>query len=142
MNNTKEKMKNEAIRRLQVLVDKLGLDASVVDKFRAGQLCLSCPSWDGDHSDLFDFEKDWDYQEDVDAFEQETGYLVYHVVEDLLGLNFFYVDEEDEDTDWSDWDINNGWTNVYGTSFNPQLYSNEYGYMKFAALDGALIRIG
>ena len=78
------KMKQEAIRRLQVLVDELGLDASVVEKFRTGQLCLSCSSYDGGSGALLDFEKDWDYQEDVEAFEQKTGYLVYHVVEDLI----------------------------------------------------------
>lgn len=142
MDNKIEKMKQEAIRRLQVLVDELGLDASVVDKFKAGQLCLSCSSYDGGSGAILDFEKDWDYQEDAEAFEQKTGYLVYHVVEDLMGLDFFFVEEEDEDFEWSDWDVNGGWMTVYAMAFNQQCIRNEYGYMKFKAVDGALVRIG
>lgn len=137
MNNTKEKMKNEAIRRLQILVDKLGLDASVVDKFKTGQLCLSCQNLLGIYG-VFNFEKDWHYQKDVNAFENETGYMVYHVVEDPIGLDFFYV-KEDEETDW---DISDGWAMVYGMVFNQKYFCSEYGYMRFKAVDGALVRIG
>jgi hypothetical protein len=77
----KEKMKAEALTRLEELCDEMGLNPKVFDYFNKGKLYYSYLTAGGYMGSIDTINYDKRYADAVKAIEKETGALVYHVIE-------------------------------------------------------------
>lgn len=125
-------MKNEAIQRMEIT----GLYPKVIDEFRdENKLNLSDNGW------LFWLSED--YQKRVNAFEAETGNLVYHVIETntTLGkmLSLLYVSSCPDEWDEDRADLKNCCPLVYVINLDDE-YCSEFGSIIIRNLFGGLVR--
>ncbi|MBR2028476.1 MAG: sel1 repeat family protein [Oscillospiraceae bacterium] len=101
----KAAQKDEALSRIESLVDKVGLDALVLDCWRDGGCQLTYCDFDesyvGKAEDMYLGHKagadyvykagDVDWIDEVKAFEEKEDSLVYHVIQQSEGLYFLFV---------------------------------------------------
>lgn len=127
-------MKQEALKRMKVLQ----LRPDVISKFERRDAIresflgtISCP--------LYDVVKR------IKEFEEESGGLVYHVIENYyedIGhlLSFLFVSKYDEEWEQDMDDLNYMTPLVYVANVTDENCS-EYGSIKIKSYDGGLIRV-
>lgn len=97
MNITKEEKKQEALKRLHVLVDQFNLGPKIENYFDQDRLYYSY----GYSMDTIHYEES--YAESAKAFEKRYQCLVYHAIEAETHfgkmLSFLYVSDDQEE--WS-----------------------------------------
>ena len=97
MNISREKKNNEAIRRLQQLVEQMGLNPKVVDYFQQGKIYYSYITG-GVIGSIDTITYDPRYEKAVQDFEsQYEGFVVYHAIETGDMLSLLYVSDIEED---------------------------------------------
>ena len=139
MNVTKEAKKTEAIKRLEELVRKYGLNPNTVKYFKEDRLYYSYLTGGGFIGSIDTINYDERYVEAVKDFENSRNCLVYHVIETGNVLSFLYI--SDYESDWEEERPMDGEICAYVYPLEEPDWS-EVGYIRIAAYQGALIRIG
>ena len=138
-----EKMKAEALTRLEELCDEMGLNPKVYDYFNEGKLYYSYLTAGGYMGSIDTINYDKRYVDAVKAIEKETGALVYHVIEtqvkNAVLLALLYVSKYTED--WMTEHLENNLIYAYVCCPDSPL-DYEVGSIALSSKQGALIRIG
>lgn len=140
----KQKMKQEAIKRLKVLTSKYNLNPNLLKYFKEDRLYYSYLTAWGFIGSIDTISYDPAYENAVQEFESKTGYLVYHAIESVTMygkmLSLLYVGCN-MDT-WEDEQLLNDYIIAYTINFDFPACS-EYGEIKVGQFgsSGALIRI-
>lgn len=138
-----EKMKAEALTRLEELCDEMGLNPKVYDYFNEGKLYYSYLTAGGYMGSIDTINYDKRYADAVKAIEEETGALVYHVIEtqakNAVLLALLYVSKYTED--WMTEHLENNLIYAYVCCPDSPL-DYEVGSIALSSKQGALIRIG
>ena len=138
-----EKMKAEALTRLEELCDEMGLNPKVYDYFNEGKLYYSYLTAGGYMGSIDTINYDNRYADAVKAIEEETGALVYHVIEtqvkNAVLLALLYVSKYTED--WMTEHLENNLIYAYVCCPDSPL-DYEVGSIALSSKQGALIRIG
>lgn len=138
-----EKMKAEALTRLEELCDEMGLNPKVYDYFNEGKLYYSYLTAGGYMGSIDTINYDKRYADAVKAIEKETGALVYHVIEtqvkNAVLLALLYVSKYTED--WMTEHLENNLIYAYVCCPDSPL-DYEVGSIALSSKQGALIRIG
>ena len=132
-----DKMNREALERLAILEKLYGLNPKVRRYFEDGKLYYSYITGGGYIGSIDTINYDSRYAEIVESFEEQTDYLVYHVIEHKNTIALLYVSD-----DYSDWvDERPQKEGVLAHVVELDDYENETGYIKLDILQGALRRI-
>lgn len=132
-----EKIHQEAIDRLSTLEKLYGLNPKVKQYFEEGKLYYSYITGGGYIGSIDTINYDPRYAEIVESFEEQTGYLVYHVIEHKNTIALLYVSDN-----YSDWiDERPQKEGILAHVVDMDDYDNEVGYIKLDILQGALRRI-
>ena len=138
-----EKMKAEALTRLEELCDEMGLNPKVYDYFNEGKLYYSYLTAGGYMGSIDTINYDKRYADAVKSIEEETGALVYHVIEtqvkNAVLLALLYVSKYTED--WMTEHLENNLIYAYVCCPDSPL-DYEVGSIALSSKQGALIRIG
>ena len=166
----KSKMHKEALSRMRVLQEKFDLNPKILKNLEDEKLYYSyrVSGWSFGCIDTIDYDEL--YEEEVRAFEEETGNYVYHVIETkIMGsvcavdtgnveisnlergdnepitmLTFLYVSPYEED--WSTQRLEDDYLFAYVVNLGEQgsdccdAYFGEYGYVYLTSDCGALLR--
>ncbi|GEM_PF-201658 len=130
------KQKNEAIKRLMALEKLFGLNPKVRKYFEDGKLYYSYLTGGGYIGSIDTINYDKRYADIVDQFEEQTDYLVYHVIEHNHTLSLLFVN--DDYTEWEKERPTLDGVMAYVISLSDLSY--ECGYIKLDVLGGALRR--
>lgn len=139
--NLKEKMKQEAVRRMKVLE----ILPDVVGMFeKDGTICYSENMGAGFTGILFNFSKHPEWLDQVRKFEEENGYLVYHAAlthftfGDVLDLLYVH----DEEHEWEDElkELEQGYADIYGINLSDGWLS-EFGSAKYEPRIGGIHKL-
>lgn len=137
MNVSHEEKKQEAIRRLEKLTQKLSLNPHILEYFKDDKLYYSYLEAGGFLGSIDTINYNNKYKEVVSNFEAKHGYLVYHVIETGNTIALLYVsDEKDE---WEYEQLQNDTIMAYVFNFDMPEWS-EPGDITLSSLQGALIR--
>lgn len=139
--NNKETEKNkiqlEAIQRLSDLEKLYNLNPKVKKYFEEGKLYYSYITGGGFIGSIDTIQYDPRYEKIVESFEEQTGYVVYHVIEHKNTISLLYVSSNS-----SAWVAEKPQKEgVLAQVFDLDDYKNEEGYIKIDVLQGALYRI-
>ena len=135
-NMDSEKQKKEAIERLSMLEELFELNPKVKKYFTEGKLYYSYLTGGGYIGSIDTINYDKRYAAIVKAFEKQTSYLVYHVVERDNTISLLFVSD-----DYSQWiDERPTAAGVMAQIVNVDTYDNEFGYIKLDHFQGALYR--
>lgn len=129
-----EKMKEEAIQRMRILK----LYSTVLQDFAAeGRINYSCSNCG------FLYWLDEDMENRVGQFEEEHGYLVYHVIDNHTSigrmLSYFYVTPNEEEWEQDRQDLKDGCPIVYVENVDDELLS-EFGSIGIGLRNGGVVR--
>lgn len=139
-NNEKDekiKVMQEALQRLSDLEKLYGLNPKVRKYFDEGKLYYSYITGGGFIGSIDTIQYDPRYAEIVENFEEQTGCLVYHVIERKNTIALLYVSN-----DSSDWVVQRPRKEgILAHVFDVDSYENEGGFIKVDIIQGALYRI-
>lgn len=134
--SNKDKMFQEAMVRLNMLEELHNLNPNVKQYFENGKLYYSYITGGGYIGSIDTINYDERYTTIVKAFEKQTTYLVYHVIERGKTIAILFVG-----------DNTNCWMDERPTSagvmawvFDVETNENELGYIQIDNLQGALYR--
>ena len=131
------KQKQEAIERLSTLEALYELNPKVKKYFEDGRLYYSYITGGGYIGSIDTINYDKRYAAIVESFEEQTSYLVYHVIERGSTIALLYVSR-----DYSDWpDERPTSAGVMAHVVDVETFENEIGYIKIDCFNGALYRI-
>lgn len=145
MTTTKTEIKNEAINRINTLIEKCKLNPNVWKYFKEDKVYYSYLTAGGFMGSIDTISYDKNYEQAVKEFEKKhPDCLVYHAIESittqgkLLSLLYVSNDKEDWETERLESD-NNIMSYVFNLD-NPNL--SEFGYITIDAFmeSGALVR--
>lgn len=129
-----EKMKEEAIQRMRILK----LYSTVLQDFAAERRINYSFSNFG-----FLYWLDEGMEKRVCQFEEEYGYLVYHVIDSHTSigrmLSYFYVTPNEEEWEQDRQDLKDGCPIVYVENVDDELLS-EFGSIRIELRNGGVIR--
>ncbi len=131
---TIEQMKEEALKRMDILK----LHPNVIKEFRdQGVLNYS-------YSVLgFLYWLTEETQARVDAFEKETGYLVYHAIEDetVIGrlITLLYISDDSDEWERDKQDLREGYALAYVINADDEMCS-EFGSVGLESVNGGVVR--
>lgn len=132
----REKQIKEALDRLSMLEKLFKLNPKVKKYFENGKLYYSYITGGGYIGSIDTIHYDARYAEIVKAFEEQTSYLVYHVIEHGDTISILFVSD-----DYNRWlDERPTTMGVMALTFNVQTSENKFGYIKIDSLQGALYR--
>ena len=142
---TSVEIKNEAINRIETLIEKCNLNPKVLNYFKEGKVYYSYLTAGGFLGSIDTISYDKSYEQAVKKFEMEhPDYLVYHVIETITlsgkFLSLLYVSSEKEDWESERLQSDNA-IMVYVLNLdNPEL--SEFGYITVEGFgeSGALVR--
>lgn len=143
-----EKMKNEAIKRLEGLTKTLDLNPNIVKYFREDKLYYSYITGGGMIGSIDTIGYIPKYQEIVKQFEEQYKSLVYHVIEDSFGmLSLLYVSNNEEEWPYERPEGKYLYANVY--VFDKEelkkgkhvVEYEEFGSIVCESFNGAIVRI-
>lgn len=130
----------EAVKRMKML----GLYEQVIDDFeKTGRVYYSERTSLGGILYWLDNNPDW--EERVKRFEEEHNAVVYHAVHnytefgELLAL--LYISDEEEEWEYEQMDIQDGYVFSYCINFNAPECS-EFGSIVVRQMAGGLVRVG
>lgn len=130
------KQKKEALERLKTLENLFGLNPNVRKYFEAGRLYYSYITGGGYLGSIDTIHYNPQYAEIVGAFEAQTSYLVYHVIESGNNLSLFYVSNDEKE--WpAERPIPAG---VLAYIVNVKSGVQDTGYIEVDGFQGALYR--
>lgn len=133
----KNKVMQEALQRLSDLEKLYGLNPKVRKYFDEGKLYYSYITGGGFIGSIDTIQYDPRYAEIVENFEEQTGCLVYHVIERKNTIALLYVSN-----DSSDWVVERPRKEgILAHVFDVDSYENEGGFIKVDIIQGALYRI-
>lgn len=133
----KNKVMQEAFHRLSDLEKLYGLNPKVRNYFEEGKLYCSYITGGGFIGSIDTIQYDPRYAEIVDNFEEQTGCLVYHVIERKNTIALLYVSN-----DSSDWVVERPRKEgILAHVFDVDSCENEGGFIKIDIMQGALYRI-
>ena len=133
----KNKVMQEALHRLSDFEKLYGLNPKVHNYFEEGKLYYSYITGGGFIGSIDTIQYDPRYAEIVESFEEQTGCLVYHVIERKNTIALLYVSN-----DRSDWVVERPRKEgVLAHVFDVDSYENEGGFIKVDIMQGALYRI-
>ncbi len=131
----KNKRRQEAMLRLSMLEDLYHLNPNVRKYFENGKLYYSYITGGGYIGSIDTINYDERYAAIVKAFEEQTSYLVYHVIEHKKTISILFVGDDRR------------WTHerptragVVACVFDMETNENELGYIQLDHLQGALCR--
>lgn len=131
------KVMQEALYRLSDLEKLYGLNPKVRKYFDEGKLYYSYITGGGFIGSIDTIQYDPRYAEIVENFEEQTGCLVYHVIERKNTIALLYVSN-----DSSDWVVERPRKEgLLAHVFDVDSYENEGGFIKVDIMQGALYRI-
>lgn len=140
MNNVRE----EAIKRIETLVNTFKLNPNILKYFKDGQVYYSYTIFMGASASIDKISYDKEYEKAVQDFETEhKGYLVYHAIESLTEqgkmLTLIYVGSDEEE--WGSERLADDSIMAYVVNFTHPEYS-EFGYVSVGrhGESGALAR--
>lgn len=129
-----EKMRNDAIKNIEALIKKLGLNPNVKEYFEQGKVYYSYLTASGLLGSIDTIDYDERYPEIVKDCEEKHNCLVYHAIEcgDLLALLFVQ-------RKYSNRLIGDRITAIVYNLKAPGYY--EMGEIRLSSQDGALVMI-
>ena len=131
----RDKLEQEALERLTLLEKYYGLNPNVRKYFSEGKLYYSYITG-GFIGSIDTIHYDKRYVNIVNSFEEETEFLVYHVIEHKDTIALLFVSK-----DYSDWIEERPSSNgVMAFVVNVNTDDKECGYIKLDVLQGALRR--
>lgn len=132
----RDKMMGEALYRLSELEKLYGLNPKVREYFSDGRLYYSYLTGGGYMGSIDTINYDKRYAEIVRKFEEETSFLVYHVIEHEDTVSLLFVSD-----DYSQWQEERpSSTGVLAQVVNVERYENKCGFIKLDVIQGALRR--
>lgn len=133
----KDQMMEEAIERLVVLEKQYGINPKIRKYFEEGKLYYSYITGSGFIGSIDTINYDERYAKIVEAFQKQTSFLVYHVIEHGDTISLLFVGN-----DRSEWPEERPTSaGVMAQVVQMDSYENECGYIKLDMFQGALIRI-
>lgn len=134
MTVTKAMMKAEALKRMDIL----NLHPNVIKEFKEQGVLNYSYSVLG-----FLYWLTEETQARVNAFEKETGYLVYHVIEDETSIGrlitFLYVSTDSDEWEQDKQDLREGFALTFVVNANDELCS-EFGSVGLKSVNGGVVR--
>lgn len=134
MTVTKAMMKTEALERMDIL----NLHPNVVKEFKEQGVLNYSYSVLG-----FLYWLTEETQARVNAFEKETGYLVYHVIEDETSIGrlitFLYVSDDSGEWEQDKQDLREGFALAFVVNADDELCS-EFGSVGLKSINGGVVR--
>lgn len=131
-----EEKKIEALERLEILVDQLRFSPSFYKYFDNDAVFYSYLVKGSRVTKIENLIFNADYQQKVEAFENEHNALVYHVIETANDLIFLYVGDDIEQWNEERLDDENALT-VYILDCDSQNYTG-FVMLKLQAVSGLL----
>ena len=141
---SRELLKEEAIRRLELLSKEYKLYPKLIEYLKADKIYYSYLTAMGCMASVDTVEYEPDYAKQISKFEKKTGYFVYHAIEShLFGVKtlvLLFVDEDFKEN--SDWKFENYIMSYVINIDSPEL--SEFGDVLVSGSNpsGALLRIG
>lgn len=141
--NQKEMMKQEAIRRMEILE----IMPEVVKKFACDDIIYYSEDMGNQFSGiLFYLSNHPKYLEQVRTFEKETRYLVYHAVlthftsGDVLDL--LYLSNQENEGEWEEEreELKQGYADIYAINLSDRILS-EFGSAKYEPKNGGVKKL-
>ena len=132
----KDKQFQEALVRLSMLAELHNLNPNVKQYFENGKLYYSYTTGGGYIGSIDTINYDERYATIVKAFEEQTSYLVYHVIERGKTIAILFVG--DNYNRWMDERPMNA--GIMAWVFDVETNENELGYIQIDNLQGALYR--
>lgn len=134
MTVTKAMMKTEALERMDIL----NLHPNVIKEFKEQGVLNYSYSILG-----FLYWLTEETQARVNLFEKETGYLVYHVIEDETSIGrlitFLYVSANSDEWEQDKQDLREGFALAFVVNANDELCS-EFGSVGLKSVNGGVVR--
>lgn len=145
MTTTKTEIKNEAINRINTLIEKCKLNPNVLKYFKEDKVYYSYLTASGFMGSIDTISYDKDYEQAVRDFEDKhPDCIVYHAIESITShgklLSLLYVSSDKEDWESERLDNNNNIMSYVFNLDNPKL--SEFGYITIDSFmeSGALVR--
>ena len=142
----RDKQKQEAIKRLEILSRNYGLVKDVVNDYKRSNLLYYSEQtklggilyWCTKENGAERFETL------VREFEEEHNVIVYHVIHCYTSfgelLNLMYISENEEVWEQDVEDLKNGYTLAYAYNLDNDLFS-EFGSIAITGKSGGMIRV-
>lgn len=137
----KEKQKKEALRRIKLLIKKLGLNPNVEKYFKEGKIYYSYLTAGGFLASIDTITYDERYEAVVKAFEKQYDALVYHAIETGNSIALLFVSKWE--SDWKyDFEISGDSATTYAYVYYFEANYGEVGSIEITGHLGVLVRIG
>ena len=145
MLTTKVEIKEEAINRINTLIEKCKLNPNVLKYFNEGKVYYSYLTASGFMGSIDTISYDKDYEKAVKDFEtKHQDYIVYHAIESITSkgkfLSLLYVSDDKEEWESERLESNNSIMSYVLNIDNSEL--SEFGYIAIDGFmeSGALVR--
>lgn len=145
MTTTKMEIKEEAINRINTLIEKCKLNPNVLKYFKEDKVYYSYLTAGGFMGSIDTISYDKNYEKAVKDFEtKHPDYIVYHAIESITAhgklLSLLYVGDDNEEWETERLDSNNNIMSYVFNLDNPDL--SEFGYIAIDGFmkSGALVR--
>ena len=145
MTTTKTEIKNEAINRINALIEKCKLNPNVLKYFKEDKVYYSYLTASGFMGSIDTISYDKDYEQAVRDFEDKhPDCIVYHAIESITTqgklLSLLYVSSDKEDWESERLESNSSIMSYVLNIDNPDL--SEFGYIAIDGFmkSGALVR--
>ena len=142
---TKTEIKEEAINRINTLIEKCKLNPNVLKYFKEDKVYYSYLTAGGFMGSIDTISYDKNYEKAVKDFEaKHPDYIVYHAIESITAhgklLSLLYVSSDKEDWESERLESNNNIMSYVVNVDNPDL--SEFGYIAIDGFmkSGALVR--
>lgn len=142
---TKVEIKEEAINRINTLIEKCKLNPNVLKYFKEDKVYYSYLTAGGFMGSIDTISYDKNYEKAVKDFEtKHPDYIVYHAIESITAhgklLSLLYVGDDNEEWETERLDSNNNIMSYVFNLDNPDL--SEFGYIAIDGFmkSGALVR--
>lgn len=142
---TKMEIKEEAINRINTLIEKCKLNPNVMKYFNEDKVYYSYLTAGGFMGSIDTISYDKNYEKAVKDFEtKHPDCLVYHAIESITAhgklLSLLYVGDDNEEWETERLDSNNNIMSYVFNLDNPDL--SEFGYIAIDGFmkSGALVR--
>ena len=146
MDKIKSLQQNEAINRLETLVNTYSLNENLLKYWKEDKLYYSYLTGGGLLASIDTITYNPNYQKLVEEYETKTGNLVYHAVESGHLLNLLYVSrpesncsEEEQREIWDMECLDNGYIGAYVSNLEEPEFS-EHGDIFVEAYQHVLVR--
>lgn len=132
----KDKVLQEAMARLSMLEELYNINPNIKKYFENGKLYYSYITGGGYIGSIDTIDYDERYATIVKVFEEQTSYLVYHVIERDNTISLLFIG--DNHNNWIDERPSKA--GILAWIFNVDTHENELGYIQIDSLQGALYR--